>query len=78
MGLIKDNKRDGMHYEASAPKLPSKQGIRIISEMSTFSILWFVAKKHRVGLLALLAVVGFTYDSLIPFAAHELFSLLLN
>lgn len=43
---------------------PTKSGIRVISEMSTTRILWFVANKHRVGLLAITAIVslGFNFN----------------
>lgn len=65
-----------MRYEGMAVKPVTKQGIRVIDHMGTFRILWFVAKRHKVGLLAFLAVVGFTYDNLLPFAAREVFHLL--
>lgn len=38
-------------YEATTPKLPTKGGIRVISEMSTPRILGYVMLRHRVGLL---------------------------
>lgn len=45
------------------PKLSktTKKGIRVISEMSTSRIIWFVMNRHRVGLLALSTVLSFSY-----------------
>lgn len=53
MSLVKDQLIDQENVSK-----PSKSGIRVISEMSTTRILWFVAKKHRVGLLALGTIAG--------------------
>ena len=57
-------------------KAPTKQGINVISMMPSYRILWFLLRRHKVGILATLAVVGFTYDNLLPFVARELFALL--
>lgn len=67
---------DVMRYEATGAKLPTKKGIRVISEMGTWRIMAYVANRHKVGLLAFLAIVGFTYDNLLPFLARELYALL--
>lgn len=47
---------------------PTKSGIRIISEMSTSRILWFVACKHSSGLktLAILGLASYVvYDKVV-------------
>lgn len=47
---------------------PTKSGIRIISEMSTSRILWFVACKHSSGLktLAILSLASYVvYDKVV-------------
>jgi len=46
------------YIDSEVVSKPTKSGIRVISEMSTTRILWFVAKKHRVGLLAIAALIG--------------------
>lgn len=44
--------QNAMSYQAASKiNKPTKQGIRIISEMSTTRILTYVAYRHRVGLL---------------------------
>lgn len=62
------------HATQIAPTTP--KGVMVISAMPSYRIVWFLMKRHKVGILATLAVVGFTYDSLLPFAARELFHLL--
>lgn len=57
-------------------KAPTKQGINVITLMPSYRIVWFLLRRHKVGILATLAVVGFTYDNLLPFLARELFTLL--
>lgn len=57
-------------------RTPTKEGINVISLMPSYRILWFLAKRHKVGILITLTVVAFTYDNLIPFAARELFYML--
>jgi hypothetical protein len=65
-----------MRYEVTGSKQPTKSGLRVISVMGTWSILWYVAKRHKVGLLATAALVGFTHNNVLPFAARELFHLM--
>jgi len=60
-------------YMDTPMRAPSKEGINVISVMPSYRILWFLAKRHKVGILITLTVVGFTYDNLIPFAAREIF-----
>jgi hypothetical protein len=48
-------------YEATPIHKPAKEGIRVISEMSTAKIVSYVAYRHRVGLLALSTVFMFSY-----------------
>lgn len=57
-------------------RAPTKEGINVISLMPSYRIVWFLVKRHKVGILVFLTVIGFTYDNLIPFAARELFDLL--
>lgn len=52
MSLVKN----ASNYEVTTPKLPTKSGIRVISEMSTSRILGYVVLRHRVGLLTLSTV----------------------
>jgi hypothetical protein len=63
--LVKDNKQ---YIDSDSPSKVTKSGIRVISAMSTPRILWFVALRHRVGLLALstMGLSGFiVYDKLV-------------
>lgn len=39
--------------EAKKPSTVTREGIRVITEMPTYRIIWFVANRHRVGLLAM-------------------------
>jgi len=57
-------------------RAPTKEGINVISAMPSYRIVWFLLKRHKVGVLITLTVIAFTYDNLIPFAARELFYLL--
>lgn len=63
MSLVKDNLIDQKNLSK-----PTKSGIRIISEMSTPRILWFVTCKHSSGLktLAILSLVSYVaYDKVV-------------
>lgn len=60
-------------YQDAPFRAPSKEGINVISLMPSYRILWFLIKRHKVGILIFLTVVGFTYDNLLPFAAKELY-----
>ncbi len=40
---------------------PTKSGTRVISEMPTTRILWYVAHRHRVGLLGLSSFTMLSY-----------------
>lgn len=42
---------DGMRYEDMPLKKSKKDGIRVITEMPTYSILWHVAMRHKFGLV---------------------------
>lgn len=53
MSLVKSK-----YIEAEEVSKPTKSGIKVITEMSTARILWHVAKKHRVGLWAITAIVS--------------------
>lgn len=49
---------------------PTKSGIRIISEMSTLGIMWFVLRKHSSGLktLAILSMGSYiVYDKAVRY-----------
>jgi hypothetical protein len=66
MALVK---KDGLDYEDSKEiSKPNKKGIRVISEMSTSRILWYVTCRHSSGLKTL-AIIGFAgyiaYDKVI-------------
>lgn len=68
--------QDTMKYHATPVGVSKKADLMVISEMKSTKIIWYLARKHRVGILATLAIVGFTYDNLLPFAARELFHML--
>jgi hypothetical protein len=56
------------YIEAKEVSKPTKEGIRVISAMSTSRILAFVAYRHRVGLLAVstLSMAGYIlYDKIV-------------
>lgn len=57
-------------------KAPTKEGINVISVMPSYRIIWFLLKRHKVGLLITTTVVGFTYDNLLPLGARMLFDVL--
>lgn len=60
--LVKNQPKYIDHSKISEP---TKSGIRVISEMSTSRILWFVACKHSKGLktLTILALASYiAYD----------------
>lgn len=50
-----------MQYEGMTMRAPTKKGIKVIDYMNTSSILWFVTKRHRVGLLITLVHVLLGY-----------------
>lgn len=68
--------QDAMKYQATPIKASKKADLMVISEMKSTKIIWYLTRKHKVGILAFLAVIGFTYDNLLPFAARELFYVL--
>lgn len=61
-------KNQPKYIDQSKVSQPTKSGTRIISEMPTSRILWFVACKHSKGLktLTILALAGYiAYDKVI-------------
>lgn len=63
-------KNQPKYIDRSKVSEPTKSGIRIISEMSTTRILWFVACKHSKGLktLTILGLAGYiVYDKIARF-----------
>jgi len=61
-------KNQSKYEDSKELSKPTKSGIRIISEMSTTRILWFVACKHSSGLktLAIIGLVSYiAYDKVV-------------
>lgn len=61
-------KNQPKYIDRSKVSTPTKSGIRVISEMSTSGILWFVACKHSKGLktLAIVSLAGYiAYDKVV-------------
>ena len=54
-------KTQAANYMAMPIKNPSKEGIRVISAMSTPRILGYVSYRHRVGLLGLTSLLMLAY-----------------
>lgn len=50
--MLHKNNNQQLKYEVTRPQLPTRQGIRIISEMRTSRIIAFLLRRHRVGILA--------------------------
>lgn len=50
-----------MRYVETPVRETKQKDLRIISEMKTWRILWYLANRHRVGLLTLgnLALLGY-------------------
>lgn len=59
MSLVKA--QESQQYVETPIHRPTKGGIRIISEMSTLRIVWFLMNRHRVGLWALTAMSAMSY-----------------
>jgi hypothetical protein len=57
MTLVKD------YIPEEKPSKVTKEGVQVISLMSTSRILWFVATRHRLGLWALTATVSLSYTA---------------
>lgn len=64
MTLVQDKPK----YEVTPISNPKKAGIRVISEMSTSKILWYVTCRHSSGLktMAIIGLVGYlAYDKFV-------------
>lgn len=53
----------GMEFTATPIRPTTSKGVMVISAMPTSRIIWFLAHRHRVGLLMLSTVVLLAYIS---------------
>lgn len=53
--------QDAMRYQAMPVKTSKKQDLMVISEMRSTKILWYLAYRHRVGLLATTVIILVSY-----------------
>lgn len=53
--------QDAMRYQAMPVQQSKKQDLMVISEMRSTKILWYLAYRHRVGLLATTVIILVSY-----------------